>query len=60
MSDQSSVLIEILKPLSDAPTPKYYVFKGKLREECQNRHAFANGRESQGIVRGWNLFHQWW
>lgn len=39
-----------IKPGSPWENPYIESFNGKLREECLNRHAFANGREAQEIV----------
>lgn len=42
-----------IKPGSPWENPYIESFNGKLREECLNRHAFANGREAQEIVTNW-------
>ena len=42
-----------IKPGSLRENPYIESINGKLREECLNRHAFANGREAQKIVTGW-------
>ena len=39
-----------IKPGSPWENPYIESFNGKLREECLNRHAFANGPEAQEIV----------
>lgn len=42
-----------IKPGSPWENPYIESFNGKLREECLNRYAFANGREAQDIITGW-------
>ena len=42
-----------IKPGSPWENPYIESFNGKLREECLNRYAFANGREAQEITAGW-------
>ena len=42
-----------IKPGSPWENPYIESFNGKLREECLNRHAFANGREAQEIIANW-------
>ena len=42
-----------IKPGSPWENPYIESFNGKLREECLNRYAFANGREAQEITTGW-------
>jgi transposase InsO family protein len=42
-----------INPGSPWENPYIESFNGKLRTECLNRHAFANGREAQEIVTNW-------
>jgi transposase InsO family protein len=42
-----------ITPGSPWENPYIESFNGKLREECLNRHDFANGREAQEIVTNW-------
>lgn len=42
-----------IEPGSPWEIPYIESFNGKLREECLNRYAFADGREAQEIVETW-------